>query len=43
MLGWAATAWVGFGLAVILMAGQSICMGQEAGIAYWGSFGERAE
>ena len=31
-------------LAVILMAGQSICMGQEAGIAYWGSFGgERAE
>ena len=29
-------------LAVILMAGQSICMGQEAGIAYCGSFGEGA-
>lgn len=27
-------------LAVIFMAGQSVGVGQEAGIAYWGSFGE---
>ncbi len=29
-------------LAVIFLAGQSICIGEEAGIAYWGSFGEGA-
>ena len=29
-------------LAVIFMAGQSVGVGQEAGIAYWGSFGEGA-
>ena len=27
-------------LAAVLLAGQWFCFGQEAGIAYWGSFGE---
>lgn len=27
-------------LAAVLLAGQSFCIGQESGIAYWGSFGE---